>query len=100
MYSLTFLLVCLQCLRAVVAQDRYYTTDAPSAPSTPNFVRRGYHACEFPVTRIPSSYLTSYIAIALGNYLYIDGGDLWQVVDGNFFYGPSTYLDAVQLAPA
>jgi hypothetical protein len=36
--------------------------------------------------------LTTSLAIALGDFLYYDGGDIFQLVDGNFYLAPSKLL--------
>ncbi|ERF73543.1 hypothetical protein EPUS_07748 [Endocarpon pusillum Z07020] len=73
------LLLCYQLLDVVDAQGNF-TSSTPSVPAASDFIRRSWHS-----------------SIVVGNFLYIDGGDLWQMVDGIMLWGPNTKTLSIDL---
>lgn len=82
--KICLLFLCYQLL-GVVNTQRYFTTSAPSVPQASDFIRRGYHSCLCPMPGFSALSSNTCLAIVIGDYLYIDGGDIWQTVNGNLF---------------
>jgi hypothetical protein len=57
---------------------------AVNSPSSENFLRRAYHAskCYLILSIAAIEFIRSVLGVVLGDYLYIDGGELSQLVDG------------------
>jgi len=57
---------------------------AVNTPSSANFLRRAYHAskCYLILSIAAIEFIRSVLGVVLGDYLYIDGGELSQLVDG------------------
>lgn len=61
-----------------------------AVPTTSNFVMRGFHSCAESPRSSDVSILNMMAATVLGDYLYIDGGELAQLVDGKLEIYPGT----------
>ncbi len=94
------LLTYLHRLSLATSEEQYYAYGAPFAPSTTNFLRRAQHGFSASVAPVFGASNDLRSAIVLGDYLYIDSGEIGQLVNDHTFTAPSKYNLDLRLTEA
>lgn len=85
------LFLCYRLLDLVDAQ-LLFTSSTPLVPTAGDFIRRAFHSCKSRATKFFRPVDNQFLTIVVGDFLYIDGGELWQMAGGNMLWGWSKLI--------